>query len=489
MQGREGIADRGEDIGQEVREKPAVELRGKRVLVIGLARTGLATAQFCADRGARVTVIERQPENGAGATHSIAEKASMLRTVGVSVHCGGDFPALYSEAELIIPSPGVPANLAGVAQARKKGITVWSEIELAWRFLRGRLIAITGSNGKTTTTSLLAHILREAGLPTLVGGNIGTPLISVVDQSTEKTVTVAEVSTFQLELTEEFRPDVAVLLNITPDHLDRHGSFDEYARLKRRIFANQGASEEAVLNADDPETIRIVPAGPRESRFSRLRPVSRGAFVRNGQIVLRDDNWESAITAVADVPLLGVHNLENILAASFAAHLAGAKPEQISAAIRSFRAVEHRLEFVAEIEGVRYYNDSKATNVDATVKALESFSRPVHLILGGRDKGGDFTKLKDALSRHARAALLIGEAATKIGEQLHAAVPIEFSGTLEAAIAAAAANAREGDVVLLSPGCASFDQFENYEHRGQVFKQLVAELNKNEAAAAAGRRG
>jgi UDP-N-acetylmuramoylalanine--D-glutamate ligase len=479
---------------RESMAKPSVELAGQRVLIVGLARTGLATAQFCAARGARVAIVEQRPENAAvhvphGSARGIADDVAELRALGVSVHCDGNFPELFGEADLIIPSPGVPANLPELARARDAGITVWSEIELAWRFLRGRLFAITGSNGKTTTVSLLGHILQRAQLPALVGGNIGTPLISLVEQSSDSTIIVAEVSTFQLELIEAFRPDVAILLNITPDHLDRHGSFGEYARLKRLIFSNQRAEDEAVLNADDQEVARGAPEGPRVSWFSRQRRVSCGAYIHNDEIYLRDEWKELPVMPIGEMPLPGGHNLENVLAASFAAHLARVPPEAIASGIRSFTAVEHRLEFVTEIGGVRFYNDSKATNVHAAIKALESFAQPVHMILGGKDKGGDFRDLREPLRRHARQALLIGAAAKTIAGQIAGAVPVEMAGTLDAAVAAAAARARRGEIILLAPGCASFDQFQNYEHRGRMFKQLVGELHQNLAAETFARKG
>jgi UDP-N-acetylmuramoylalanine--D-glutamate ligase len=488
---RAGMA---EQMSRENTGKLPVELAGKRVLVVGLARTGLATAQFCAARGARVTVIEHRPESPAaavaqGPAHNLTDDARDLRARGVSVHCGGNFPEFFTSAEIIIPSPGVPANLPELARARDAGVTVWSEIELAWRFLRGRLYAITGSNGKTTTVSLLGHVLRHARSPVLVGGNIGTPLISLVEQSSESSITVAEVSTFQLEMIEDFRPDAAILLNITPDHLDRHGSFEEYARLKRRIFANQRKPDGAILNADDREVSGHVPEGPCISWFSRKRRVLRGAYMNGSQIVLRDGGMEMPVMSREEIPLPGEHNLENVLAASFAAHLAGVPAQGIAAGIGSFTAVEHRLEFVAEIGGVRFYNDSKATNVDAALKALESFAQPVHIILGGKDKGGDFSILRGPLGHHACEAFLIGDAAGKIAAQIAGAVPVELAGTLAAAVTAAAAHARPGEVILLAPACASFDQFHNFEHRGRVFKQLVAELYQNLVADASARKG
>jgi UDP-N-acetylmuramoylalanine--D-glutamate ligase len=447
--------------------RPGIDLAGKRVLVVGLARTGIAAALFCSARGARVTATEERPES------EVAEAARKLRAAGVALEFGSHTSDVFLQQDLIVPSPGVPAKLPALERARAQGISVWSEIELAWRFLRGRLVAITGSNGKTTTTALTAHILEAAGLPVLVGGNIGTPLLSRVDSSSDSTVTVAEVSSFQLEIIEAFRPDIAVLLNLTPDHLDRHVSFDEYARAKARIFENQIERDAAVLNADDPETAQFVPSRPQVFWFSRQKRVAAGAFLRDGSLVFRKDGAETVLLRRDEVPLRGEHNLENVLAASAAAALAGAEPAYIAAGVRTFAAVEHRLEFVAEIGGVSFYNDSKATNVDAALKALEAFSGPLFVILGGKDKGGDFSLLREPLRQHARRALLIGAAAEKIAAQLGDVVPLDRAETLERAVRMAVERARPGDTVLLAPACASFDQFENFEHRGRVFKQLV----------------
>jgi len=462
--------------------KPA-QLDGKDVLVIGLARTGVATAEFCAERGARVTVIDRQPES------AVADAAVSLRQRGVHVECGGDFPELFSGIDLIVPSPGVPADLPAIQAARERGVKVWSEIELAWHFLHGRLIAITGSNGKTTTTALLGHILNNARLSVLVGGNIGTPLISLVAGSADASVTVAEVSSFQLELIESFRPDVAVMLNLTPDHLDRHGSFENYARAKWRIFENQRDPDAAILNADDKEVARRVPSGPRNFWFSRLRDVPAGAFLRDGWIILRDGGAEYELLRCNEIQLRGGHNIENVVAASIAAHLEGVRAEVIADGVRTFAGVEHRLEFVAEIAGVRFYNDSKATNVDATCKALDSFTEPLHVILGGKDKGSDYTTLREPLRRHAARIFLIGAAAEKIAEEIGDAVPVSMAGTLQKAVSRAFAIAHPGEIVLLAPGCASFDQFQNFEHRGGVFKQLVAHLAQHITADAPARKG
>ena len=294
---------------------------------------------------------------------------------------------MFLEQDLIVLSPGVPANLPVLDAARKRGIPVWSEIELAWRFLRGKLVAITGSNGKTTTTSLVAHILETAGIPTFVGGNIGTPLLAVVESSTDTSVTVAEISSFQLETIEAFRPDIAVLLNLTPDHLDRHASMEAYALAKMRMFENQTERDVAVLNADDVEITRRMPSRSHIFWFSRQKRVAEGAFLRDGQIIFRSDGAEIPLARRDEIPLRGEHNVENVLAACAASYLAGAAPAAIAEGVQSFAGVEHRLEFVAEIGGVYFFNDSKATNVDATLKAIDAFPGPLLVILGGKDKG------------------------------------------------------------------------------------------------------
>jgi UDP-N-acetylmuramoylalanine--D-glutamate ligase len=462
--------------------KPGIELAGKRVLVVGLARTGIAASLFCAARGARVTATESRPEA------DVAEAAEKLRAAGCQLELGGHTEASFLEQDLIIPSPGVPADAPLLEAARGKGIPVWSEIELAWRFLKGRLIGITGSNGKTTTTSLVAHILETAKLPVILAGNIGTPVISRVEDSSDESLTVAELSSFQLELIEKFRPNIAVFLNLTPDHLDRHPSLAAYGKAKARIFENQTETDSAVLNADDPATTPYAPSRPQVYWFSRSKRVAQGAFLRGEEVVFRREGEETVLLRRGDIGLRGEHNVENVLAGVSAAHLAGAGPEVIGEGVRSFAGVEHRLEFVAEIGGVSYYNDSKATNVDATLKALDAFPGRLYVILGGKDKGSDYTVLREALRRKAVAALLIGAAAEKIERQIAGSVPIVRAETLECAIRVAAERAQAGDTVLLAPACASFDQFDNYEHRGRVFKQLVRQLEQKTASAPAGKR-
>jgi len=463
--------------------RPGFDLAGKRVLAVGFARTGAAVALFSAGYGASVTVTDEKSEAELG------DAAAKLRAAGVKLELGGHMPATFLAQDLIVVSPGVPTKLAALELARAEGIPVWSEIELAWRFLRGKLVAITGSNGKTTTTSLVAHILKTAGIPTLVGGNIGVPLLALVESSTDSTVTVAEISSFQLETIEAFRPEIGVLLNLTPDHLDRHASFEEYAAAKMRMFANQLERDAAVLNADDPEVTRRMPSRAHIYWFSRQKRVAEGAFLKDDQIIFRHDGTETPLARREEIPLRGEHNVENVLAACAAAYLAGAEPAAIAGGVKTFRGVEHRLEFVAEVGGIAFYNDSKATNVDATLKAIEAFSGPLLVILGGKDKGSPYTPLIEPLRGRARLVLLIGAAAEKIAADLGDAVPLERAGNMDRAVRIAFEHAKPGDIVLLAPACSSFDQFENYEHRGRAFKEIVAKLESHSAAGASAPKG
>jgi UDP-N-acetylmuramoylalanine--D-glutamate ligase len=449
-----------------------VELNNKRVLVVGLARTGVATALFCAGRGAIVTGTDSRAEK------EIGEAAATVRDAGVRLELSGHVESSFLQQDLIVPSPGVPADSPLLQAARAKGVTIWSEIELAHRFRKGKLIGITGSNGKTTTTSLVEHILRTASFPTILAGNIGTPLISCVERMTHDTVTVVELSSFQLELIQDFRTDISVFLNLTPDHLDRHRTIELYSKAKARIFENQREDDFAVLNADDPGTTPLAPTRPQVYWFSRKQRAAQGAFLRGEDIVFRNEGREEVVLKREEVALPGAHNLENVLAAVATARIAGAGVKAVGEGVRSFAGVEHRLEFVTEINGVCFYNDSKATNVDATLKALDSFPARILVILGGKDKGSDYSPLRTPLRERAVLALLIGAAADKIAGQIDGSVTIERAGTLDRAVEMASQAARPGDVVLLAPACASFDQFENYEHRGRVFKALVHELEQ-----------
>jgi len=459
-----------------------IELRGKRVLAVGLARTGVATALFCAARGARVTATDSRTED------QIGEAIAKLKDAGVTLELGCHREKTFLDQDLIIPSPGVPADEAHLQAARAKGISIWSEIELSYRFMKGRLIGITGSNGKTTTTSLVEHILKTTGMQTILAGNIGTPLIGCVDTMKDDTCTVVELSSFQLELIDTFRPNIGVFLNLTPDHLDRHHTLEAYGAAKARLFENQTGEDAAILNADDVATMPYAPSLPRVYWFSRKQRVAQGAYVRGEEIVFRQDGAEETLLKLEDIPLAGAHNVENVLAAAAAARLAGAPSAAIAKGVRSFAGVEHRLEFVAEIAGVRYYNDSKATNVDATLKALDAFPGRILIILGGKDKGSDYTALQKPLREKAILALLIGAAAEKIEKQIAGSVALERAETLERAVETASHAAQRGDVVLLAPACASFDQFQNYEHRGRAFKDLVKQLEKQAAGATSGKR-
>jgi UDP-N-acetylmuramoylalanine--D-glutamate ligase len=455
----------------------SIELRKKRMLVVGLARTGVATALFCADHDAAVSGTESRTENELG------DAPAKLREAGVALELGGHTENFFLAQDLIIPSPGVPADDAYLVKARSKGITVWSEIELAYRFIEGKLIGITGSNGKTTTTTLVHHILKNAGYSAMLAGNVGTPLISCVEAMDGGTVAVVELSSFQLELIEKFRPNIGAILNLTPDHLDRHKTLEAYGAAKARIFENQTELDAAILNADDPLSARYAPKKPQVFWFSRKKRVERGACLRGEEIIVVHDGKEDQVMRRDEVPLAGAHNLENVLVAVLIARLAGVDTESIAKGVRSFAGVEHRLEFVAEIQGVRYYNDSKATNVDATLKALDAFPGRILIILGGKDKGSDYSVLQKPLREKAILALMIGAASEKIEQQITGSVAIERAGTIERAVEIAAQAAQRGDIVLLAPACASFDQFQNYEHRGRAFKELVREIGRKSAGA------
>jgi len=449
-----------------------MELKNKKVLVVGLGKSGLAAALFLRHRGAQVTVSD------ARSAEALAKDIPALLEEGIMVETGGHGLLTFRRQDLIVVSPGVPLNTPELAQVRSFGLPVIGELELAARFLKGKILAITGSNGKTTTTALVGEILEKAGIPTLVGGNIGVPVVSLIEASTDETWVVLEVSSFQLESTVQFHPSIAVILNITPDHLDRHGTFESYALAKERIFAAQDGSDSVVLNADNE---RAAQAAARSSAqvysFSVEHPVERGAWLEQGYLVYRgaEDAPVETVMPLSGIPLKGTHNVENVLAAVCAARLAGAPVDAIRKAIEDFRAVEHRLEYVATINGVEYYNDSKATNEDATAKALAAFNSGIHLILGGKDKGSDYTILASLLRQRVRAVYTIGTAAAKIESQLRGVVAIRTCETLDVAVSAAGNAARPGDVVVLAPACSSFDQFENYEQRGKVFKELVGE--------------
>ena len=449
----------------------SVDLKDKRVLVVGLGKSGVASALFLKERGARVTVSDTKSPD------QLRDEIPVLLDHGIAVETGGHGERTFRGQDLIVVSPGVPVDAKPLVQARASGELVIGEIELAAQHLPGPIVAITGSNGKTTTTTLTGEILAAGGLSTLVGGNIGTPAISLVAAAKPETVAVLEVSSFQLETIQTFRPKVAVVLNVTPDHLDRHRTFQAYVDAKARIFENQQSSDFAVLNEDD-ETCRTLTERTRAQVFwfSRKKDVKQGAWVHEGQILFRDGSGQREVMLVSEIPLKGEHNVENVLAGVCSGMLLGCDAELIRKSVREFKAVEHRLEYVATVKGVEYYDDSKATNVDATIKALESFPANIHLILGGKDKGSDYTVLNDLLRKRVKRVYTIGAAAEKIESHIKGAAEIVHAETLDNAVRRAAAVAQAGDIVLLAPACASFDQFQSYNHRGRVFKEVVHSL-------------
>ena len=454
-----------------------MDYKGKTILVAGAGRSGTTSARFLLGRGARVILSDsKKREALEPAVSGLLESAA--RCSGeLTLELGGNRNESFAKADLVVVSPGMPLSLPFFETSRKAGVPVIAEIELAYRHLKGKILGITGSNGKTTTTTLTAELLTGAGIKARAAGNIGTPLIQFVDESTPEDVYVVELSSFQLEAISTFRPFAAALLNLTPDHMDRYAGFEEYAAAKARIFMNQTAEDFAVLNADDPQSAAMA-ASVRAGTlfFRRTGEVSSGAFVRDGRVIFRRDESEKELFPVDAIRINGTHNLENVLAASLLALSAGAPPESLEEGIRKFQGVEHRLEHVASIDGVAYFNDSKATNVDAVIKALEAFAGGIHLIAGGRDKDGDFAALRPLVGERVKQVILIGEAVEKICRALSGTADICSAASLPEAVALGRAAAKPGDVVLLAPACASFDMFENYEHRGRVFKDTVLEF-------------
>jgi UDP-N-acetylmuramoylalanine--D-glutamate ligase len=442
-----------------------LEIAGSRIAVAGLGQSGLAVAEFLLARGARVRAIDSQP------LAELKEAGRAIERLGVPFELQS--PEAFEGVDGIVISPGVPADLAELEAARRRGVPVVGEVELASEFLAGPTIGITGANGKTTTTALTGHILREAGIPAQVGGNIGVPVTGMIAASRPDQWNVLELSSFQLETIARFRAQVAVCLNVTPDHLDRHHTFENYANAKARLFETQTAGDFAVLNADDATCLEFGRrTRARTLWFSTTRALPEGLWADEARLYFEG----APFLEIAGIPLRGRHNVENTLAAAGAAHLAGASLEAIAAAVRTFPGVEHRIEFVRRVGGVDFYNDSKATNVDATLKSIAAFPGGVWIILGGKHKGSPYTALREPLAGKGRAALLIGAAAPLIAADLAGAVRLIQAGTLEAAVRTAFHEAQPGDTVLLAPACASFDQFDNYEQRGRVFKSLVASL-------------
>jgi UDP-N-acetylmuramoylalanine--D-glutamate ligase len=451
-----------------------LEVEGKKVLIIGAARSGIACAKFLATRGATVALNDQKP------FADWSPEAQALKSEGIGC-IAGEVPGwLLDNIELVVVSPGVPIKSIPLRYAERAGAEVIGEVELASRYLKGRIVGITGSNGKTTTTALIGELLKDAGLKVQVGGNIGTPLISLVESSTDEGWTVVELSSFQLETIKDFHPTVAIVLNVTPNHMDRYESITDYAAAKHKIFMNQTPEDAAILNADDA----IVSSWAKGLRahvveFSVARELAEGLFLRGDDLVSRTSAGEKVLARREEMSLRGRHNVENTLAALAAGLACGASPDSMRGTVSRFKPVEHRLEFVREIGGVQFYNDSKATSVDATVKALEAFANEpgqVVLIVGGKGKKAPYAPLAKLVSAKVRRLILIGEDADTIAKELGEFAAYERASDMHDAVDRALKAAQSGDIVLLAPACASFDMFESFEHRGKVFKNEVSSL-------------
>jgi UDP-N-acetylmuramoylalanine--D-glutamate ligase len=445
-------------------------VRDKRVVVVGAARSGVAAAELLVRRGARVTLTDIRDQ---------IDDADALREAGVSLELGGHRESTLTGADLIVLSPGVPSRQPAIEAAQRAGVPVTGELELASRWLRGRIVAITGTKGKSTTTTLAGRMLEAGGHKVLVGGNIGHALSSQVDASTDDTIHVIEASSFQLESVQTFRPWIAVLLNFSPDHLDRHASVEEYAGAKSRIFANQQQSDWAVLNADDRATLDLAAAArARRYLFSLTGTVTDGVVLSGETIVRRTADGDEPLVPLASVKLLGRHLLADVLAAAAVASLVGVDAAAMTKAVEGFTGLEHALEPVTEIGGVRFVNDSKATNIEAARRAIETFEDGVVVVMGGRFKGGDFRELFPALAARRATLVTIGEARPLIHEAFGSALPIHEADDMSAAVRTAFASASPGHTVVLAPACASFDMFRDYAERGRVFKQEVRKLEE-----------
>lgn len=452
----------------------AAAVRGKRFSIIGGARSGIAAAKLLQAQGARVFLSDASPPE------KMHNAAAELQRYGIEAEFGGNTGRVLN-ADIIVLSPGVPSDIPLVRQAREKNLEVVSEVEVASWFNPAPIVAITGTNGKTTTTTLLGRIFQDARRPTAVGGNIGIAFSEIVGGMTPKSTAILEISSFQLDHIRSFRPKVSVLLNITPDHLDRYDhAFEKYAASKRRIFENQSAGDTIVFNHDDEMTRKSVEHNANEAirrlPFSTSKRLSTGAFVDGGNLRVAMENSTQDIIATHDISIRGTHNLQNAMAATLAARAMGISAASIRATLKNFKGVEHRLEFVREVNGVHYINDSKATNVDSVWYALQSFERPLVLLLGGRDKGNDYSVLTDLVRKHVKMIVALGESSEKVHSAFQNIVPVRVATSMAEAIDIASGLAVRGDTVLLSPACASFDWFQNYEHRGRVFKELVNKL-------------
>ena len=451
-----------------------MQVKDCHILIVGFARSGLAAANFLLDRGAHITISDIKD-------HQELEK-SISQLVGpVRLSLGSHRLEDFLDADLIVLSPGVPSSLPELERASEAGIPICSEVELAFQFLHGKVIGVTGSNGKTTTTTLIGELFKKAPGHCVVAGNIGFPLIKSVGspqpEGATPTTFVVELSSFQLENIREFKCDTALLLNLSPDHLDRHKDFLDYSRAKERIFLNQGGTDHAILNADNPYTMKM--AHGRKAPvflFSRKQHLSDGVFVNEETIQISYRGICEKLLPVREIALRGNHNLENVLAATAAGFLSGLDRNDMIETFRTFQGVEHRLEPVRKLHGVVYFNDSKATNVNSTEQALKSFTEPLILLMGGKDKGMDFTVLRSLVAQRVKKLVLIGAASERIFEALGEVVPTVQSRDLAEAVRMANETAQPGDAVLLSPGCSSFDMFDDFEHRGRIFKELVLSL-------------
>lgn len=452
-----------------------MEISGRKTLVLGAGKSGVASAKFLAQRGATVALHDKKPvENWTEEARSLKEK------FGVGL-VDGNLPSwLLDQIDLVVTSPGVPTNSIPARYIDRKDGEVIGEVELAYRFLKGRIVGITGSNGKTTTTTLIGEILRNAGIETQVGGNIGTPLLDLVENSTENGWTVCELSSFQLETIIDFRPHVGICLNVTPNHMDRYELFSDYAAAKHRLFMNQTADDVAILNADDEITASWA-TGKKANivLFSVKNELDEGLFLRGNDLVCRANGKEKILTTRDEIFLRGLHNVENILASLAAGLACGASPDSMKETIKNFKGVEHRIEFVSEIDGVKFYNDSKATSVDATLKAVEALSESdgkTILILGGRGKNAPYAPLVPLIEKSVRALVLIGEDADNIESQLKNSAEIIRADSMKEAVEKSFEIAGKNDSVLLAPACASFDMFGSFEERGTIFKSEVVSL-------------
>ena len=446
------------------------DVTDKRVTVAGAARSGLAAAELLARRGARVTVSDMRAD---------ARDAEPLKLLGVRLELGGHQTQTFTGADLVVLSPGVPQEQPAVVAARDHGVPVIGEIELAYRWLQGRVIAITGTKGKSTTTALTGKILETAGFKVTVGGNIGSPLSAQVSESTPDTLHVVETSSFQLEQIEAFHPWIAVMLNFSPDHLDRHPTVDAYAAAKARIFENQDSSDWAVINADDPAVLELARRGRAATRlFAREASLAHGTVIDNGWIVDRQQDRAERLVPLEAIHLLGAHLVADVMAAATVGAIAGAAPAAMTAAVDAFRGLEHAMELVGDLRGVRFVNDSKATNVESALRSIESFERDLVPIVGGRFKGGDLGLLRLPLAARAKAIVAIGEAAPLVRDAMADVVIVHMAESLEQAVRLAYELAQPSGVVLLAPACASFDMFRDYAERGRKFKEEVERLSR-----------